>query len=193
LVASLPRAVCQGTLDSRHEAIEGLPDGDRFRELSILAIGAVDEGILTGRLRYDDPRAKASWQRAAQFALEALDLAPKARNHPDYGTSFFRANMVLGMAAITSGDPKTADAYLLKAADAPATDELRYPMAGERSWPMNWQFPTTLTTALLKAGERDAVAKFLDRYAELCVTQHETALEDAALIRSGKTPAWARL
>jgi hypothetical protein len=190
LLGTLPRAVWQGTLDQRHLAIEELPQGDRFRELSILALSAVDEEVRNGGRKYDDPAAKASWQQAAQYAREALDLAPLARSHPDYGTALFRANMVLGMAALSTGDHKAAAAYLLKAADAPATDELRYPMPGERPW-ANLRFPDALTTALLKAGERDAVADFLDRYAKLCVTQHESSLEDAALIRSGKTPAWA--
>jgi hypothetical protein len=192
LLATLPRVVWQGTPAAQYPAIEALPDGDRFRELSLLAVCAVDEGVRRGRFRYDDARAKASWQSAAKYAHEALDLAPKVRNHPDYGTAFFRANMVLGVAAVTAGDPKTAATYLLTAADAPATDELRYPMAGERPW-TNLRFPDLLTAALLKAGQRDAVARFLDRYAKICVTQHETALEDAALIRSGKAPSWASL
>jgi hypothetical protein len=173
LLGTLPRAVWEGTPAARYQAIESLPEGDRFRELSLFAISI-------------------GGNAAAKYAREALDLAPKVRNHPDYGTAFFRANMVLGMAALSAGDAKAAASYLLKAADAPATDELRYPMAGERPW-TNLRFPDALTTALLKAGERDAVAKFLDRYAKLCVTQHETALEDAALIRSGKTPAWSGL
>jgi tetratricopeptide (TPR) repeat protein len=185
LTVTLPKAVVEGTLDSRRQAIEALPEGDRFRELSILAIYAAADAVRP------DHFTSAAWQQAAQYAKEALDLAPKVRNHPDYGTAFFRANMVLGMASLSAGDAKTAAAYLLKASDAPATDELRYPMTGERPWPMTWQFPNALTAALLKAGERDAVARFLDRYAKLCVTQHESALEDAALIRAGKTPAWA--
>jgi hypothetical protein len=189
LILSLPQAVWNGPLESRHQAIQALPDGDRFRELSILAISAGDEGVRANQLRHDAAGAKTSWEQAGRYAQEALDVAPRARNHPDYGTAYFRANMVLGMAAISGGDRKSAVGYLLKAADAPATDELRYPMAGERPWPMNWQFPNTLTAALLKAGERNAVADFLDRYARICVTNRDRSLEDAALIRSGKTPA----
>jgi hypothetical protein len=116
-------------------------------------------------------------------------MAPSARNHPDYGTAWFNANMVLGMASMTGGDREAAAGYLLKAADAPATDALRYPMAGVRPWPYELKFPNTLMAALLKAGERDAVADFLDRYARICVTNRDRSLEDAALIRSGKTPA----
>jgi len=187
LTATLPKAVLEGPLESRHQAIEALPEGDRFRELSFLAISAGPDAFGPDHL------TSTAWQQAARYAREALELAPKVRNHPDYGTAFFRSNMILGMAALSAGDAKTADAYLLKAADAPATDELRYPMSGERPWPMNWQFPNALTAALLKAGERNAVADFLDRYAKLCVTRHESALEDAALIRSGKTPPWAGL
>ena len=193
LIVSLPEAVWNGPLESRHQAIQALPDGDRFRELSILAISAGDEGVRADVLRHDAAVAKMSWEQAGRYAREALDMVPKARNHPDYGTAWFNANMVLGMAAITGGDRKAAAGYLLKAADAPATDALRYPMTGVRPWPMNWQFPNTLMAALLKAGERDAVADFLDRYARICVTNRDRSLEDAALIRSGRTPAWAAL
>ena len=181
--ASVPEAVWHGTLEQRHQAIQALPDGDRFRELSILAISAGDEGV----------PAKESWGQAERYAREALDMAPSARNHPDYGTAWFNANMVLGMASMTGGDRKAAAGYLLKAADAPATDALRYPMEGVRPWPYELKFPNTLMAALLKAGERDAVAGFLDRYARICVTNRDRSLEDAALIRSGKTPAWAAL
>ena len=70
----------------------------------------------------DEAGEKAAWQRASGYAGEAMELAPEVRNHPDYGTAFFNANMVLGMAAIKAGDAKRAASYLLKASDAPVTD-----------------------------------------------------------------------
>jgi hypothetical protein len=192
LTASLPRNVWAGSFESRHQAIEALPAGDRFRELSLLAIAAGDEGVRADFYKHDAAAEKASWQKAAGYAREALDLAPQARSHPDYGTAFFNANMVLGTAAMQTGDRKTAIDYLMKAAEAPVTDALRYPVVNGRPWPMNWHFPNILTAALFKAGERDAVLKFLDRYSRITVEYRERCLEDSALIRQGKLPSFAR-
>jgi hypothetical protein len=190
--ASLPTAVWQGPLESRHQAIEQLAPGDRFRELANLAIAAGDEGVRSRVMNRDEAGEKAAWQRAGGYARKAMELAPEARNHPDYGTAFFNANMVLGMAAIEAGDTKVAASYLLKAADAPVTDALRHPVPNVRPWAINWRFPSTLEAALLKAGERDAVVAFLKRYSEMTVSDHERCLEDLALIRQGKVPSFSR-
>jgi beta-lactamase regulating signal transducer with metallopeptidase domain len=208
LIESLPEAVWNGPFESRHQAIQALPDGDRFRELALLAIAEGDQAVYAevairslppgeqGRhadvVRNDAANAPTNWQHAGQYAQEALDLASKARNHPDYGMAFFNANMVLGMAAIKNGDAKSAAAYLLKAADAPATDALKYPIGNARPWPTNWQFPNTLAAALLQAGERDAVVAFLEKYAHIIIPGRGRTLVDIAAIRSGKLPEWAQ-
>ena len=208
LIASLPEYVWHGSFESRHQAIQALPDGDRFRELALLAIAEGDQAAHAERairalppgeqgrhadvVRNDAANAKTNWQQAGQYAQEALDLAPKARNHPDYGMAFFNANMVLGMAAIKSGDAKAAAAYLLKAADAPATDALKYPIPNARPWPANCHFPDTLAAALLQAGERAAVVAFLEKYAHIIIPGRGRMLVDIAAIRSGKLPGWAQ-
>jgi hypothetical protein len=190
LLGRLPESVLQGPVESRHQAIQTLPDGDRFRELTILAIEAGDVGFRADHVRHDATEAKAAWQQAGGYAREALDIAPKAQSHPDYGTAFFKANMMLGLEAIHGDDPKTANSYLLKAAEAPVTDALKYPVDNTRPWG-NMHFPTTLAAALLKAGQRDAVVEFLERYARITVAGRDQWLEDIALIRQGKLPSWA--
>jgi hypothetical protein len=190
--ASLPAAVWQGALESRHRAIEQLAAGDRFRELAILAIAAGDEGVRSRVIHRDEAGGKAAWQRAGGYAREAMGLEQEARKHPDYGTAFFNANMVLGMAAIEAGDAKSAASFLLKAAEAPLTDALRDPIPNARPWAMNWHFPSTLEAALLKAGERDAVVAFLERYSQMTISGRERCLEDLALMRQGKTPSFSR-
>jgi hypothetical protein len=207
-IASLPEAVWHGDFESRHQAIQALPDGDRFRELALLAIAEGDHAVHSevairslptgeqGRhadfVRNDAAHAATDWQQAGQYAREALDMAAKARSHPDYGTAFFDANMVLGMVAIKNGDAKAAAEYLLKAADAPATDALKYPIPNARPWPANCHFPDTLAAALLQAGERDAVVAFLEKYAHITVSGRGRTLVDIAAIRSGKLPDWAQ-
>jgi hypothetical protein len=192
VTAGLPSAVWQGDLDARHKVIEQLAAGERFRELTILAISAGDKGVRSRLLEHNEAAAKAAWQRADGYAREAMDMAPQARSHADYGTAFFNVNMILGMAAVEAGDAKTGASYLLKAADAPVTDALRYPIPNARPWAMNWHFPATLEAALLKAGERDAVMTFLKRYADITVSDRDRSLQDLALMRQGKTPSFAR-
>lgn len=208
LITRLPEPVWHGSFESRHQAIQSLPDGGRFRELALLAIAegdwathseiairslpAGELGRYADGMRNDAANAPALWRQAGQYAQEALDIAPQARNHPDYGTAFFNANMVLGMAAIHDGDSKTAGTYLLKAADAPATDALKYPIANARPWPTVWHFPASLASALLQAGERDTVLAFLKKYSRIAVSDRGRTLADIALIRSGKLPAWAQ-
>jgi Zn-dependent protease with chaperone function len=187
--AILPTAVWQGDLESRHKAIEQLPTGDRFRELANLAISAGDEGVRSRLQKHDEVGEKAAWQRAGGYAKEAMDLAPQARTHPDYGTAFFNANMILGVATVVAGDAKAGASYLLKAADAPVTDALRYPIPNARPWSM-MRFPATLEAAVLKAGERDAVIAFLKRYSEITISDRDRCLEDLALIRQGKPPSF---
>jgi hypothetical protein len=148
-------------------------------------------GYRADRINHDAAAARAAWQQAGKYAREALDIASTAQSHPDYGTAFFQANMVLGMDAIQGGDSKAATAYLRKAAEAPVTDALRYPIPNARPWPMNWHFPSVLTAALLRAGQRDAVVEFLESYARITVAGRSRCLEDIALIRQGKLPSWA--
>ena len=188
---ALPEAIRFGALDSRRAAIEQLPPGERFRELVNIAILAGDQSMRS-RYQHDEPAAKTAWQRAAMYANEALQLAPAAINHPDYGTALFKANMVLGLAAIEAGDSKSAAAYLLKAADSPVTDALRYPITNARPWPTFGSLPSTLEAALLKAGERDAVIAFLKRYSEITVSDRQRALDDLAAIQQGKPPSFVR-
>ena len=150
LVVSLPEKIWSGPLESRRRAIQELPAGERFRELSILAMSAGDEAVRADAILHDMARAKASWEQAGRYAQEALEVAPQARDHADFGTSLFRADMVAGMAALVGGDRKSAAEFARKALDAPATEALQYPIRNARPWPMNWQFPTILAARLLR-------------------------------------------
>ena len=57
---------------------------------------------------------------------------------------------------------------------------------------MALRYPAFLVSALLRAGERNAVLKFMDRYSGIVVLDHDRWLEDMALIRQGKPPSWAK-
>ena len=121
-------------------------------------------------------RRKRSWTSPPKRAITPITARPFRRQHGSrYGGH-------------QDGDTKAAGAYLLKAADAPATDALRYPIANARPWPTVWHFPDTLASALFQAGERDTVLAFLE-VARITVSGRGRTLADIAPIRSGKLPA----
>jgi hypothetical protein len=84
--------------------------------------------------------------------------------------------MVLGYAAIERGDRGEAVRRLGAAAEAPVTDQLRYS-----------QLDMSLPARLIDAGERDAVADFLERCAKFSGYGREYA-DWAKQIRRGVNP-----
>jgi hypothetical protein len=83
--------------------------------------------------------------------------------------------MALGDLALRRGDKLGAARFLLAASAAPPTDRLR-----------NDYIDMTLARQLVDWGEREAVAKFLDRCARL---NHRSPLAEwAAQIRKGINP-----
>ncbi|MFB3777894.1 MAG: M56 family metallopeptidase [Bryobacteraceae bacterium] len=113
---------------------------------------------------------------AAARARELLDLARSTSVAPHSGYAVFEANIMLGKVALRRGHKREAARYLLAAADAPPSDELRYgPMA------MN------LPRALIDWGERDAAAQFLERVAPKTVRAKEFH-DWAEQIRKGVNP-----
>jgi hypothetical protein len=126
--------------------------------------------LLESKLRFGDVKDSEA------TAKELLALALRNQKDPDFGTAFFLANMALGTAALSRGDKAEAAQRLLTAASAPPTDFLRYN-----------QIDMSLARNLVDAGERDAVAKFLDQCAKFNKAGEPLA-EWAALIRKGINP-----
>jgi hypothetical protein len=87
---------------------------------------------------------------------QLLKLASRNTKDPNYGTAIFAANMIIGEAELDRGNTREAVRRLLAASQAPSTEFLRYS-----------QLDMLLASRLLGAGERDAVAAFLNRCAKL--------------------------
>jgi hypothetical protein len=87
-----------------------------------------------------------------------LRPAEKLRNDPNRGTALFSAHVTLGLLALHDNDMASALAHMEAAGNAPPSDELRYGNT------FVWQ---RLATGMLKRGERESVARFLDRCAAL--------------------------
>jgi hypothetical protein len=167
------------------DSVAALPEADRFERLPGLARTACQSIDSMDRWN-DDPlirdRIELARQQAKGFAEDALNLAPRYRNHPQYGTAIYMANMTLGTLALREGDRKTAAVFLRKASRAPASEELAYSegIASHYHW--------HLAADLLKQGERDAVLDFLDRMAAISVADRFELREAAAEIHRGGTP-----
>jgi hypothetical protein len=190
LVASLPDNIWSGPMETRHQAIQALPNGERFREMSILAASAGDDALRAIRMSHNPVKEKELWGLAGRYAKEALTIAPQAKDDPDYGTSLFRADMVAGMSALAGGDKAAAVEFARKAMDAPPTEALRYPIVNARPW-SNWHYPHMLVAQLLREGDRDAAADIVERYSRLVIADRDRWLADSAMVRQGGTPAWA--
>ncbi len=162
-----------GDLES---AIDALPENDRltlFADLTDLTyIGA------GGPLRPLDGEEQGR-QRARRIAEAALQLAAKHPSHPDYGTVIHRANITLGTLAIREGDRRRAVAHLRAAAASPGSDEITWMPAVAH---------LHLVHALLDAGERESVAAYFDRLAELTHVGSDRWRADARAIREGRMP-----
>jgi hypothetical protein len=161
--------------EAKYKTVSALPEVERFQILLWLAEYASGEG--DSLVVIDPAAAKAAWERARIYAQDLLELAPKFRDHPHYGTAIFRGNVVLGMVSMRSGDKAGALKYLRQSSRSPGSKELMY------SSGIIWR---RLCGALLKSGEREPVAEFLVHLAQLSLAEKDNLLESAAAIRKGR-------
>lgn len=105
-----------------------------------------------------------------------LALVKQHSDHARFNQALFEANMYIGKLALHRGDRKTAVRLLVAAVDSPGSAELRF-----------MQIDMTLARSLVDWGEREAVAKFLDRCAQINRESDKYKLW-AADIRKGINP-----
>lgn len=123
---------------------------------------------------------KAGFARARQFAHDALALAAKhpqvARDH----AVLYRVHTVLGVLALRDGDRKGAVEHMRTAGNAPISEAggflARFGLRGR------------LVEYLLRAGERESVAVYLEQSAERYLPERDRLRKDAAQIRAGVMP-----
>jgi BlaR1 peptidase M56 len=164
------------SLDAR---VASLPEAERFQQLPGLARNAYH--TLEGVSRWDDPnlhdRRELARNQATRYAEETLKLAPKFRTDPDYGTAMYTANMTLSALALRDGEKKKAVAYLRRASQAPASEELTYSDDIVSGW--------HVIRDLIAQGERQAVIDFLERMARTNLAERIDLREAAAALRRG--------
>jgi hypothetical protein len=159
------------------QAVASLAEPERFRKLPELAAASYNSAEAVDYYDKDVTRAKFRWERSKAYAREALALAPKYQATPDYAIAIYEANVVLSINALREGDVKTSVTHLKAAGRAPALPAGR-----------EFGIENKLANYLLKAGERDVVAEFLEKSAAINPAQKERFLKGAADIRAGKMP-----
>jgi hypothetical protein len=159
--------------------VSALPDAER---VAILPQRVGMEYMNAEYLEYtkhDQATAKVSWDQTKKYADDLLRLSNTLPNDPSRGTAFFSAHVALAVLALHDNDKAAALRHMEEAGKAPASDDLKY------GFDYLWQ---RLATGMLKRGERESVAQFLDRYAQLNESQRDQLTKSAAAIRAGKMP-----
>jgi len=167
--------------EKRAEVIRTLPDSDRMFALQADASGHYSDAWSQEYTKHDAAAARPLWTQARRDAEELLALADRLPNDPDRGTAIFAAHVTLGVVALKDNDRASALKHMEAAWNAPPSDELRY---GTR---FDW---SRLAVQMLAWGERESVARFLERVAAVSASQRERLTVDVAQIRAGRMPAF---
>ena len=176
--ANMRAAVKGARGEEQHRAVSALPETERFEYLPWLGELAY-MGFENAEDKGQEAEATLLLDLSKKYAQELLVLAPRFADHPEYGSAVFRGHITAGTVALRRGDREAAVEHLMAASKAPASEELAYGHSGLHGRLVNY---------LLKAGERESVAAFLERYAALNVVSREQLQKDAERIRKGVMP-----
>jgi hypothetical protein len=130
----------------------------------------------------EKPRTRGAqgFARARQYAKDALALANRHQQAADDHGVIYRAHTVLGVLALKDGDRQVAVEHMRSATAASISDAGRYTsLYGLRG---------RLVEYLLREGEREPVAEYLEKSAERFLPERDRLLKDAGQVRAGVMP-----
>jgi hypothetical protein len=160
-----------------------LPDGPAT-DAERLADRAAEEFMIaediTEYAKKDPAAAKQQRDAAKARAQQVLDMAAAHPQDPTYSHTVMTAHHLLATAALRDGDRERAVHHLRESVKVPASERIQY------APPFSWMRPVN---RLLKEGERERVAEFLEAFARLTITERDRLLEDARAIRAGMMPS----
>jgi beta-lactamase regulating signal transducer with metallopeptidase domain len=158
-----------------------LSDTERMEFLPQLADEAFFAAESAEYYRKDMPKFEASLERARRLADESLAVAARHSQDARARAAVYRAHVTLGVVAIRRGQRASAVEQMRRAVEAPGSPEI-----AEYADSLLLQ---RLVNYLLKAGERETVADFLDRAAAFSASEPGRFTKDARAIRDGRMPA----
>lgn len=119
--------------------------------------------------------------KAAAYAREALDTAPRHMNHWSHGHALHHGNLVLGRIALAAGRRADARNHLKRSGDLPES--------ARRSGTLSSFGPDmTLARELLETEEREAVIDYLESCKKFWACGKDRLEQWIAEIRSGGSP-----
>ncbi|OFW07155.1 MAG: hypothetical protein A3H96_01755 [Acidobacteria bacterium RIFCSPLOWO2_02_FULL_67_36] len=178
--------------DAAYAAISALSEEDRLFYLPSAAEGAYMSAEYIDYMAREKPearrldaqkRAGQGWARSRQYATDALALAERHRQAPEFGDIVYRAHAVLGALALKDGNRQKAVEHMRTAAAAPVS-----PVSEEGPYTPRFRLRGRVVEYLLRKGERESVAEFLEKSADRFPTERERLLKDAGQIRAGVMP-----
>lgn len=194
IAAQLQKAAAQQkadpSSDAMYAAVSALPESDRLFYLPRVAATAymsaeyieyVAKEKPPAQLEASTKQAAAGFARSRQYATDALTLAERHRQAPDYGDVIYGAHTTLAVVALKDGDRQAAVRHMASAAAAPLP-------AGGRASP-EFGLRPRLVEYLLREGERDSVVQYLEKSAARFPRERERLVADAKQIRAGVMPS----
>ena len=135
---------------------------------------------ITEYFKKDMAAGKQKRDEAKARAEEVLKIAATHAQDPAYSAAVMTAHHVLATAALRNGDRERAVHHMRESVKVPTSEQIQY------APPFSWIRPVN---RLLKEGERERVAEFLESFAGLTITERERLLKDAQAIREGRMPS----
>ena len=161
------------------DVVSALPDAERIALLPERVDMEYMHAEYLDYVKHDRAAAQVSWEQTKKYAEDLLQLADKLPNDPNRGRAIFHGHVALATLAVRSNDMTAALKEMDEAGKTASSEALRY------GFNALWQ---RLATGMLKRGERESVATFLDRYAQLNESQRDQLAKSAAAIRAGNMP-----
>jgi beta-lactamase regulating signal transducer with metallopeptidase domain len=135
---------------------------------------------ITEYAKKDTAAGKRQRDEATARAEEVLKIAAAHEKDPAYSAAVMTAHHVLATAALRDGDRERAMHHMRESVKVPTSEQIQY------APPFSWGRPVN---RLLKEGERERVAEFLEALAQLTIRDRDRLLQDAKAIREGRMPS----
>jgi hypothetical protein len=166
--------------DKQPAIVLASPEAERILILPLFADSSLMQADYYEHTKHDAKAAAEARAVARTYVDDLLTLADKRPADPNRGTAIFSGHVMLGVLAMQANDMTSALAHMEAAGNAPPSDDLSY---GTFMW-------QRMATGMLKRGERESVARFLDRCAALHQVKgpREQMLTAASAIRAGRMP-----
>lgn len=162
------------------EEIKTLPDSDQLALLPEIPSVAHTWAGTAPNTRHSAAQLEQELARAKALAEAQLAVADRVKADPRSKPAAYAAHLNLGLLALRAGDRPGAVEHLSRAADSIAGGDLNETV-----------FPGVeyrLTNDLLNSGEREAVAGFFEKVAQVPGPSQAQFAKAASAIRAGKMP-----